>query len=254
MTVTASAKPTVVEALSAVMEDVQAVGKTGRNTQQNYNFRGVDAVVNAVGPVLRKHGVVVVPVAAEVVEERYTTKTGTAMKGVTATITFRFYGPAGDWIDAQVCGESSDSGDKAVPKAHSVAYRTMLLQALCIPTDDPDPDADSHERGTQFVAPVADPHGLQASRADAPADGGEPALVRIHFGKNAGVTLGDLTPKQRQFYAESWAPNNPAYPVGPVERRLRQAARIMCGLPPVETEGPFAAASTQPAQEDDIPF
>lgn len=139
-------KPTVIEALSAVMGDVQAVKKEGRNTQQNYNFRGVDAVVNAVGPALRKHGVVVVPIAAELVDERYTTKSGTAMKGVTATVTFRFYGPSGDFVDAQVCGESSDSGDKAVPKAHSVAYRTLLLQALCIPTDEPDPDSESHER------------------------------------------------------------------------------------------------------------
>jgi hypothetical protein len=148
------AKPSVIEALSAVMGDVQAVGKTGRNAQQNYNFRGVDAVVNAVGPALRTHGVVVVPIAADVIEERYTTKTGTAMKGVTATVTFRFYGPAGDHIDAQVCGESSDSGDKAVPKAHSVAYRTMLLQALCIPTDEPDPDEESHERAATKNKPT----------------------------------------------------------------------------------------------------
>lgn len=152
--------PTVVQALSAVMGAVQSVGKTGRNTQQNYNFRGVDAVVNAVGPALRSHGVVVVPVAVTLQTERYTTKSGTAMKGVEATITFRFYGPAGDWIEAQAVGESSDSGDKSVPKAHSVAYRTMLLQALCIPTDDPDPDTESHER-------AHDAHGLQSARADA---------------------------------------------------------------------------------------
>ena len=38
-------------ALSAVMDDVQAVKKGDRNTQQNYNFRGIDAVINAVGPV-----------------------------------------------------------------------------------------------------------------------------------------------------------------------------------------------------------
>jgi len=139
-------KPSVVEALSAVMGDVQAVGKTGRNTQQNYNFRGVDAVVNAVGPALRAHGVVVVPIQARYEQEHYTTAKGSQMKGVTLTVTFRFYGPAGDFIDAQACGESSDAGDKAMPKAHSVAYRTMLLQALCIPTDESDPDSQSHER------------------------------------------------------------------------------------------------------------
>jgi hypothetical protein len=145
--VTTEGKPTVIEALSAVMADVQAIKKDDRNTQQNYSFRGIDAVVNAVGPALRAHGVVVVPIAVELASEHYTTGKGTQMKGVTLTVTFRFYGPAGDYIDATACGESSDSGDKAVPKAHSVAFRTLLLQALCIPTDEPDPDAESHERG-----------------------------------------------------------------------------------------------------------
>jgi hypothetical protein len=138
---------TVVQALSDVMDDVQSVSKTQRNQTQNYNFRGIDAVVNAVGPALRKHGVIVVPVNAEWSDERYATSKGSQMRGVTITVTFRFYGPAGDFIDAQACGESADSGDKAVPKAHSVAFRTLLLQALCIPTDEPDPDALSHERG-----------------------------------------------------------------------------------------------------------
>ena len=48
-------QPTVVEALSRIMRDVQSISKDSRNTQQNFNFRGVDAVVNAVGPVLREH-------------------------------------------------------------------------------------------------------------------------------------------------------------------------------------------------------
>ena len=52
-------KPTVIEALSKVMGDVQAVGKESRNSQQGYAFRGVDAVMNAVGPALRRHGVVI---------------------------------------------------------------------------------------------------------------------------------------------------------------------------------------------------
>ncbi|MBK6857532.1 MAG: hypothetical protein IPG97_13545, partial [Microthrixaceae bacterium] len=37
-------------------------------------------------------------------------------------------------------GESSDSSDKAVAQAMSVALRTFLLQGLTMPTDDPDPD------------------------------------------------------------------------------------------------------------------
>lgn len=158
-------KPSVVQALSAVMADVQAVGKTGRNTQQNYNFRGVDAVVNAVGPALRAHGVVVVPIAESVEYETYSTSKGTTMKSCVVRVRFVFHGPAGDTIEAVAYGESSDSGDKSTPKAHSVAFRTALLQALCIPTDEPDPDESSHERVMRPAA-VESPY-VSAENAEA---------------------------------------------------------------------------------------
>lgn len=140
-------QPNVIQAISAVMADVQAVRKKDRNEQQRFMFRGIDAVINAVGPALRKHGVVAVPVSAVPAFEKYQSKSGAEMRNTTITVTFRFYGPAGDHIEAQTIGEASDAGDKSVSKAHSVAYRTLLLQALCIPTDEPDPDASTHERG-----------------------------------------------------------------------------------------------------------
>jgi ERF superfamily protein len=151
---TGEKKLTVVEALSLVMSEVQAIRKDGRNTSQNFNFRGIDAVVNAVGPALRKHGVVAVPTTVTPHFEQYETKGGTAMRNTTLTVSWRFYGPFGDYVEAQTMGEASDAGDKSVAKAHSVAYRTLLLQALCIPTDDPDPDSETHQRAT---APPADP-------------------------------------------------------------------------------------------------
>ena len=51
----------IIELLSAVMADVGGVGKNERNQHQGFQFRGIDAVVNAVSPAFRKHGVVVVP-------------------------------------------------------------------------------------------------------------------------------------------------------------------------------------------------
>lgn len=138
--------PGVHEAWSRVMARVQSIGKDGTNEMQGYKFRGVDATVNAVGPALREESVSVVPVETTYWDERFTTKKGSEMRGVTVQIRFRVYGPRGDYFDGQALGESADSGDKAVPKAHSVAYRTFLLQSLCIPTGDPDPDSESHER------------------------------------------------------------------------------------------------------------
>lgn len=139
------------EALAAVMADVQAVKKADRNTHQDFNFRGIDAVVNAVGPVLRKHGVVVMP--SHVVESHEQVEVGgkrTLMESVHVTVTYTFYGPEGDSLSCEVAGAAMDSGDKATPKAMSVAFRTALLQALALPTDEPDPDSETYER----AAPV----------------------------------------------------------------------------------------------------
>lgn len=142
-------KPTVIEALSAVMEAVRTVHKGDRNKQQGFNFRGVDAVVNAVGPVLRTNGVVVVPLVEDISESEFTTKDkGTRMHQVVVRTRYRFYGPAGDHIEAVTYGEAADAGDKAVTKAQSVALRIALLQALCIPTDEPDPDSMAYERNS----------------------------------------------------------------------------------------------------------
>src|SRR3546814_15484780 len=78
------------------------------------------------------------------------TSTGKPTREVTVTGTYRFYGPAGDYIEAVVPGESLDSGDKGTAKAMSVAYRIVLLQSLCIPTDERDP-----EQASYVLAPVA---------------------------------------------------------------------------------------------------
>jgi hypothetical protein len=162
--------PTVTQALSLVMGDVQSISKRQRNEAQSYNFRGIDAVVNAVGPALREYGVVVVPIKTKYEAEHYKTSNNKHMKGVTLTVTFRFYGPAGDHIDATATGEASDAGDKAMPKAHSVAFRTMLLQALCIPTDEPDPDLEAHDRAAQpFEAATGGEPQARAPRSDRPA-------------------------------------------------------------------------------------
>lgn len=133
----------VIEALARCIADVQAVGKAGYNKEQNYSFRGVDAVVNAVHPVLARHRVVIVPHAAAPRYTAVTAKSGKAGRFIDLELTYRIYGPGGpeDHIDAVVFGESADYGDKATAKAFSVGYRICLLQVMNLPTDDPDPDS-----------------------------------------------------------------------------------------------------------------
>lgn len=151
---------TVHQALSKVMGDVQAVKKDSKNQAQRFNFRGIDAVVNAVGPALRKHGVTILPEDVEVHRSNGTTASGKQTAEVVVKVTYRVYGPAGDSIHGKVAAEAMDFGDKAIAKAMSVAYRTFLLQALTIPTDEPDPDSESYERGA--------PNGIGASQRNTP--------------------------------------------------------------------------------------
>lgn len=138
---------TIYQALNAVMRDVQAVRKGERNSHGGFNFRGIDAVTNAVGPALREHGVIVVP---NVLDAQYDVvhvgQKQTVMSRVTLRVEWKWYGPEGDFITCVTQGESFDSGDKATAKAHSVAFRTAMLQTLCLPTDEKDPDVDTYER------------------------------------------------------------------------------------------------------------
>lgn len=136
----------VYEAFQSVMKDVRAIEKGDQNTQQGFRFRGIDAVMQAVGPVLRLHGVFIIPTGQEMHSETYQTRNGDSMRNVTVTMQYRIYGPGGDYFDGVSFGEAADAGDKAVTKAQSVAYRTFLLQALTVPTGDADPDASTHER------------------------------------------------------------------------------------------------------------
>lgn len=140
-------KPTIQTALAAVMADVRAVGKDSTNQQQGFRFRGIDATVNAVGPALRTHGVIVTPNVRTY--ERGVVHVGqrqTPMGHVAVVVEYTFTGPAGDSLTCSAPGEAMDSGDKATAKAMSVAYRTALLQALCLPTDEIDPDEQTYER------------------------------------------------------------------------------------------------------------
>jgi len=146
-------------ALNNVMKDVGAVKKGDRNTTQNYSFRGVDAVVNAVYPALLEHGVTVQPNVrsydygtVEVGQGERRKPMGHARVVVEYTFTSSEDGSS---VTASAAGEAMDSGDKATPKAMSIALRTALLQSLMLPTDDPEPDAHSYERSAP-VDPIVE--------------------------------------------------------------------------------------------------
>lgn len=170
--------PSVIEALTRVMGDVQYVGKGGWNDHQKFKFRGIDDVMNAVGPVLRRHKVILMP---RIISHELTSRprpNGGTTNFATVTVEYTAHGPAGDTISGSAAGEAFDTGDKATPKAMSVAFRTFLLQALCLPTDEPDPDAQSYEE-TRPTAEEQKRHELMTQWQQKYNEAG--ALGRDHF-------------------------------------------------------------------------
>lgn len=161
----ATDKP-VHEAVLDVMSTVRSVSKDGYNDHGGFNFRGIDAVMNAVGPALRQHRVLVRP--RRVLEHTLASRArnnGGAMNYCTVRVEYVFVGPRGDELAGEAVGESFDSGDKSTPKAMSVAFRTFLLQSLTLPTDEPDPDLDT------YTAPVPSMITLAVARKRIAQDG-----------------------------------------------------------------------------------
>ena len=139
-------KMNVDEAITAVMNDVTFLGKNQKNSHQGFNFRGIDDVMNMVGPAMRKHGLKAYPrlLPEFTVYGEKPTKSSKA-KTVDIVVEVVWRGPDGSELVSRVAAESFDSGDKATAKAMSVALRTAYLQTLCLPTDEPDPDSFSYE-------------------------------------------------------------------------------------------------------------
>lgn len=141
-----SDRPTIFELMSRVQAELPAIGKTEYNQQQKFHFRGIDAVLNALNPLLAKHGVFFVPDVIERVEAVRETRQGAAMYVVNLHVRYRFYGPAGDYVEASAWGEGTDMGDKATPKAMTGAMKACLFQVFAVSTEETaDPDASSPE-------------------------------------------------------------------------------------------------------------
>jgi hypothetical protein len=202
-------------AWSRVMGEVQWIAKANRTTSgSQYSYRGVDLVLDAVAPALRKHGVIVMPVKVAPEYTVINTTKGSAMNYCRVVAAFAIVGPRGDVLSApndagvlvpllgEAIGEGFDTGDKSSMKAQSVALREFYIKALAIPVSRPAADP---EHGVQHEiagpkAPTADEYAsmiidervtlprLQQIKAELTADramgaatvevfGGEPARL-----------------------------------------------------------------------------
>lgn len=131
----------VVIAMLAVMRSVTSIGKSDFNDFHKFSFRGIDTVLDKVGPAFREHGILTLPELLSISTEAVKSSKDKPMRLTTVTVKYTFVGPSGDRVETTVPGEAWDSEDKGSSKAMSVAYRTALIQVLSIPTKERDPHA-----------------------------------------------------------------------------------------------------------------
>lgn len=145
--------------IGQAMQKIGAVGKNSKNQQQGFLYRGIDAVMNALSPVMSDLGLFMTPEVLEQTREERVNKNGTNLIYSILKVKYTMYAPDGSNVSCTVIGEGMDTGDKASNKALSVAFKYAAFQLLCIPTEEMiDPDAECHE-----VKP-------KAKKQDAPAN------------------------------------------------------------------------------------
>jgi hypothetical protein len=159
----------IYELIPKVMQDIGAIGKGRKNQQQNYAFRGIDDMYNAVQPVLVKHGVFVCPAVIEQAREERQTKSGGNLIYTILTVKHTFFAPDGSFVEVITVGEAMDSGDKSANKAMSAAMKYALIEVFSIPTEgDNDTENTSHETTPREQKPAR--QAVQLGTADDIAD------------------------------------------------------------------------------------
>ncbi|ELY3575047.1 ERF family protein [Cronobacter sakazakii] len=174
----------VYQAISAVAKEMAATGisKDRTNTQQNFKFRGIDQVYNALAPALVNHGLLILPRITERTVTERTTPKGTVLFYVVVKAEFDFVSTKDGSVHTVVTyGEAMDSGDKATNKAMSIAYKYAAFQAFCIPTEETAIDAD------------AEVHHIQPADAD---------TILAEFTQYAGAE--NDAKKLQEQYASTW--------------------------------------------------
>ena len=130
--------PLIHAKMLAVKRDIGSVGKDQKNSGQGWKFRGIDQFINALHPILNKHGVGILPSVVQHSEPKFITneKTGKVAKNTQITVQYKFFAEDGSAVDVTVPAEGVDPGDKGTNKALSAALKYCLIQTFCVPTED----------------------------------------------------------------------------------------------------------------------
>lgn len=132
------------QAIIDVMGDLAEVGiaKEKRNTEQGFNYRGIDDLYNTLAKILANRKLCILPTILEREVIQRTTKNNSIMYNIVLKMLYRIVSAEdGSTVECTTYGEASDMTDKGTNKAMSAAYKYLCFQLFCIPIDVQDPDA-----------------------------------------------------------------------------------------------------------------
>jgi hypothetical protein len=143
------------ESLVAIMGEIDPIKKNKENKSQGYKFRGVEDVYAVLNPMLVANKVIMIPECLEHQIDTFLSKSGGTLFRAVVKMRYKLISAVdGSSIECVMMGEGMDSGDKATPKAISIAFKYLAFQLFCIPVDDAiDPDHETHA-----VAPAMQPN------------------------------------------------------------------------------------------------
>lgn len=160
-----TAKPKVdaiYPAMLAVAKDLKPIAK---QRVQSFQAFLVDDVYANIGPLLKKHKIVVAP---QVLSADYTegvSKSGSPYVDARVLVQYVFHSAEdGSSLSYIFAAEGRDHGDKATNKAVQQAFKYALIQAFQISTGEVDPDAQHIEAGQPAPAVAANHWEVEAKK------------------------------------------------------------------------------------------
>lgn len=234
-------EPMIYGLIGKAIGKIGAIGKdsvaTNFSGKQMYKFRGIDAVYNAINPVMAELGLFIIPEILDIKREERLSESKKTLIYSILTVKYTIYAPDGTFVQGTTVGEAMDSGDKSMNKAMSAALKYFIFQTFVIPTEEmKDPDAEVHDLAprNENPAPVQSanvttqatlPQTAQASKPANPVFryiSNEQAFMSQRLGMSAAQTKAWFAEKRLALINGGVVENVP-----PTEMTMEQAKQLV---------------------------
>lgn len=154
--VASETKRTLAAKLAKIGREIGKVEKSGKNSQQNYNYIEYGVVAGRIRELFDEHGVIIIPSVEDVAVDTITNKYGNAGYHYRLTMSFTIINgdDPTDTLTASWVGESADYGDKGINKAETSGTKYFLMRLFNV-SEKGETEADKESPEMRASQPVA---------------------------------------------------------------------------------------------------